>query len=557
MNYMRNYQAKVMLEEHFSLAESPFYDERTGIISFVDIPKGNLFLLDWKKMQNGSLPTKMDAVSAGCISLGQMVGAAVPMEKRGQYLLAATDGLYVVDANETKEKILDTQSIFAKNQRSNDAKSDPRGRLFFGSSVYIDGDDPGGNLFCYDNGKVSIREHNTRISNGLAWSKDETRFFFSDSLYHCIFVYDYDVESGNIANRRVLCEITDGVPDGMCIDDQDNLWIAVWGGSRIEHRDSKTGELLGVVNVPAEHTSSCCFYGENNDMLFITSSGDGLYGAHDGCVFSCQVDAHGAGTDYCKGNQFDVYKRNLQEAFEKYTAAYDLSDPKIKLKVDHTYRVAGMCEEIARSLSLSEEDVTFAWTCGMLHDIGRFEQVRRYGTFMDAKSIDHAQFGADLLFKEGLIRQMLGSYVEAWSLELIEKTIRVHNVFCLPQTLSDREKLFADILRDADKIDILRVNCETPPEEVYNVSTWELRNSEVSEKAREAFKERRCAKRDDRMSAVDYLVGHVCLVFELVFPRSKELVREQGYLSALLNFSSDNEETCKWFAYMREEMTTF
>ena len=127
----------------------------------------------------------------------------------------------------------------------------------------------------------------------------------------------------------------------------------------------------------------------------------------------------------------------------------------------------------------------------------------------------------------------------------------------MPQTRSDREKLFADILRDADKIDILRVNCETPPEEVYNVSTWELRNSKVSEKAKEAFKERRCAKRDDRMSAVDYLVGHVCLVFELVFPRSKELVREQGYLSALLNFSSDNEETCKWFAYMREEMTTF
>ena len=155
MNHMKNYQAKVVLEEHFSLAESPFYDERTGIISFVDIPKGKLYLLDWKKMQNRSLPTEMDAVSAGCISLGQMVGAAVPMEKRGQYLLAATDGLYIVDSNEVKEKLLDTQAIFARNQRSNDAKSDPRGRLFFGSSVYIDGDAPGGNLFCYDNGKVS------------------------------------------------------------------------------------------------------------------------------------------------------------------------------------------------------------------------------------------------------------------------------------------------------------------------------------------------------------------------------------------------------------------
>ena len=88
--------------------------------------------------------------------------------------------------------------------------------------------------------------------------------------------------------------------DGMCIDSQDNLWVAFWGGSRIEQRSTKDGSLLAVVNVPAKNVTSCCFMGDNLDTLFITSAATGQTGELDGCLFTCKVDVKGCECDYCK-----------------------------------------------------------------------------------------------------------------------------------------------------------------------------------------------------------------------------------------------------------------
>lgn len=246
-------------------------------------------------------------------------------------------------------------------------------------------------------------------------------------------------------------------------------------------------------------------------------------------------------------------KNYVEKNFTEYVAWYDITDAKIRLKKEHTYCVAALCREIAVSIKLSEADCELAWLCGMLHDIGRFEQVKRFGTFLDSESVDHAQFGADLLFKEGLWEKIVPEDMDS-NKDLIEKAIRVHNVYRLPDELTEREYLFATILRDADKVDILRANCETPTEQVYNVTTEELKQSLVSEDVKQAFKERRCAKRHDKTTPVDHLVGHVCLTFELVYKRSVELMYEQGYLFRLMDFSSDMESTNAWFSYMREEM---
>ena len=115
-----------------------------------------------------------------------------------------------------------------------------------------------------------------------------------------MFVYDYDVETGNIGGRQVLFTVEDGVPDGMTIDSEDNLWLAVWGGSRIEKRSTRDGKLLARIDVDAEHTSSCCFGGDDMSTLYITSSGDGLEGEHDGCIFTCELDVKGVAPDYAK-----------------------------------------------------------------------------------------------------------------------------------------------------------------------------------------------------------------------------------------------------------------
>lgn len=250
-------------------------------------------------------------------------------------------------------------------------------------------------------------------------------------------------------------------------------------------------------------------------------------------------------------------KQYIEERFREYTDAYDASDVKIKLKIDHTYRVAALCERIACSLDLAKEDVLLAWICGMLHDIGRFEQVKRYGTFIDSESVDHATFGADLLFLEGLYEQIIPDQYPPGEKALIEKAIRAHNRFRIPEGLSEREQLFARILRDADKIDILRVNYETPIEEIYNTTIEDFKKADVSEDVKQAFRERRCAKRHDKTTSIDHLVGHVCLIFELEFPESLKIVREQGYVWKLLEFASDNPKTEEWFSYMRSEMRDY
>ena len=123
-------------------------------------------------------------------------------------------------------------------------------------------------------------------------------------------------------------------------------------------------------------------------------------------------------------------------AFENYVSNYNLNDPNIYLKYKHTGKVAENCERIAKSLNLPAKDIDLAWEIGMLHDIGRFEQLRRFDTFNDTESIDHAEFGADLLFKDGLIEKFDD---EKENYELLEKAVRLHSLYRLQDDLSERE----------------------------------------------------------------------------------------------------------------------
>lgn len=113
----------------------------------------------------------------------------------------------------------------------------------------------------------------------------------------------------------------------------------------------------------------------------------------------------------------------------------------------------------------------------MLHDVGRFEQLRRYNTFIDTQSINHAALSASVLFDEGHIRDYIDDAAED---ALLRTAVAWHSAFRLPEKLDDRTRMFCQILRDADKIDILRVNVETPMEEIYNVSAEALRQSPVT-----------------------------------------------------------------------------
>ena len=275
---MVEFEASMLLDEKYRLAESPFYDTRFDRLSWVDIPDGKLY--QWA------------AGNRQCFDFGEPIGAAIPLQKSDGFFVAGKSGLWKFE-NGQKEILFNLQDKYESYQRSNDAKADPEGRVFFGSTTGDDDHEAGGNLYRFDGDEIVCVQKNTKISNGMAWSSNHNKFFFSDSLEHAVFTYDYNIKSGVISNRKVLFHVSDGVPDGMCIDSQDRLWVAVWDGKRIECRNSLTGELEAVVNVPAARVTSCCFYGKNLDKLFITTAGDGLQGAFEGRLYECCVGSIG------------------------------------------------------------------------------------------------------------------------------------------------------------------------------------------------------------------------------------------------------------------------
>ena len=145
-----------------------------------------------------------------------------------------------------------------------------------------------------------------------------------------------------------------------------------------------------------------------------------------------------------------------KKAFKEYVKNYDIENPKIKLKIAHIERTSEVARKMAESLELQKEDIELAELIGLLHDIGRFEQVRKYNTFVDHLSENHAKIGVDILFKDGLIRRFIED--DKYD-KIIELAIINHNKDknMLPTNLSPKEELHVKLIRDSDKVDIIYI----------------------------------------------------------------------------------------------------
>ena len=227
-------------------------------------------------------------------------------------------------------------------------------------------------------------------------------------------------------------------------------------------------------------------------------------------------------------------------AFKRYTDAYDAANPRIALKIEHTYHVAEACDAVACEQNWSTEDIDLAWLCGLLHDMGRFEQLRRWDTFKDAESMSHAALGVEVLFGENPadapattnIRDVIET--DEYD-ELIRASIAYHSDFRLPAHLDECTRNFCDIVRDGDKVDIMRTIADSTVDTVLKVDEDAFLASHFSAPTLAAFEERRCVARDERDEPADYLVGLICFMFELVYPASRALAREQGDIYRLLD----------------------
>lgn len=162
--------------------------------------------------------------------------------------------------------------------RFNDGKCDPRGRLWAGTMA-LDHASGAGALYCFEtDGTVHRCLTDVSISNGIVWSHDQRLMYYIDTPTRRVDVFDYEVETGNIANRRQAFPIPAemGFPDGMTIDVEGMLWIALWGGSAVTRWDPDTGRMLAQIEVPTAHVTSCAFGGPTLSSLFITTAREGL-----------------------------------------------------------------------------------------------------------------------------------------------------------------------------------------------------------------------------------------------------------------------------------------
>lgn len=224
--------------------------------------------------------------------------------------------------------------------------------------------------------------------------------------------------------------------------------------------------------------------------------------------------------------------KKAQIEFDKYVSNYDINNVGIKLKYNHSYRVMKISEEIAKSLNLSEEDISLSALIGLLHDIARFEQFKRYNTFSDGKSIDHGDFGVIILKENNFIRK----FIETDEYDnIIFVAIENHNKYKPKEGLNERELLFTKIIRDADKIDI------------FNMSTTELfsglENKEDienaildDEKVMKVKEEKLLVKTKNENEAIDRLLVNLCLAFDINYKKSMEILNKKDYINKIVDF---------------------
>lgn len=254
----------------------------------------------------------------------------------------------------------------------------------------------------------------------------------------------------------------------------------------------------------------------------------------------------------------NIDREKIKKVFNDYVNEFDVEDEMIRLKKVHTINVASICLDIARSLNLERDEVNLCYMIGMLHDIARFRQYTIYKTFYDSKSVDHAKLGCEILFEEGLINRFVDeSDMKSEDIHYLELAIRWHSVYRLPEDLNEKEKLFCNIIRDADKVDIFRVAIEEPVNNVYAVSREEVINSEITPEVLNAFYEHHAIKRELRKTIADVKVGFVALSFELVFPKSKEIAKNQGFLMKILEDNFASEKTKEQVEMIQKELRDY
>ncbi|WP_303310997.1 SMP-30/gluconolactonase/LRE family protein [Hymenobacter sp. BT730] len=249
-----------ILPAQATLGEGPLWNPETQQLYWVDIDGCAFHLFNPATGQDQAF------------SMPARVGSAAPMH-HGRVLLALQSGIHQLHLD-TGQLTLLVNPLTDPSLRFNDGKCDPAGRFWVGTCD-MQLRTGTGTLYRLDpDGSLHVMLRGITTSNGIAWSLDHSTMYFIDSPTLRVQAFDYDKASGSISNARTIVRIAPetGVPDGMTIDREGMLWVAVWGGGAVHRYHPGTGALLQVITVPAPFTTSCTFGGPDLQTLYITSA---------------------------------------------------------------------------------------------------------------------------------------------------------------------------------------------------------------------------------------------------------------------------------------------
>jgi sugar lactone lactonase YvrE len=262
---MERYVAAPCSDERVELGEGVRWDGVGRRLLWVDVPTGRLFCAEFR---DGRLVTTATYQVPGYLT------AIAPLDApAGGWVIAAHEGFAHLAVDGALTVLAEPEAGKHGRIRMNDGACDPAGRFWAGSMAY-DATPGAGSLYRYDgNGRYSRILADVSISNGLGWSPDGTRMYFADSSTQAISIFDYDVATAAIANRRTLAIVdpADGVPDGLCVDCEGYLWVAIWGAGQVR-RYTPGGAQVSVIEVPARQPSCCALGGPRGRHLFITTA---------------------------------------------------------------------------------------------------------------------------------------------------------------------------------------------------------------------------------------------------------------------------------------------
>lgn len=254
-------EAALVLDQKAILGEGPIWDSGKEILYWLDILSRELHLFNPVNQTDKVIKTD------------QMIGTVVP-RVRGGVVLAMENGFHFLDlSSETLTFIADPEHNRPEN-RFNDGKCDPAGRLLAGT-MHKQGIGKSGALYCLDK-DLSVRKvlDPVSISNGLAWSHDQKTMYYINTPEKKVWGFDYDILTGTLAGKHVVIdgEKEAGVFDGMTIDAEGMLWIAHFGGFCVSRWDPRTGKKLDVIIMAVPNPTACAFGGDQLQDLYITTA---------------------------------------------------------------------------------------------------------------------------------------------------------------------------------------------------------------------------------------------------------------------------------------------